>query len=166
MTKEEFIGQPNEWGSHRRLLWYALEATEGMVVEFGIGEESTPFLNAYCAARNRQLESYESNKEWFDKMQGKYSHPIHHTINWDFVHLVNVDVLLIDHAPGERRKTDVYRFSEKAKIIVIHDTEPQADHGYQFSTIWKYFKYRIDDSNLGTWTTAVSNFVDVTKWAL
>jgi hypothetical protein len=166
MTREEFIGQPDTYGSHRPLLWQALEATNGQVIEFGIGESSTPFLSAYCQSRNRELISYENNEEWFNAMKDRFPHKIDYVKNWDFVQLVNPSVLFIDHAPGERRKTDIYRFSGKARVIVVHDSEPGSDHGYQLSIIWKYFKYKFDDDRTGTWTTAISNFIDVTKWAV
>ena len=30
--------------------------------------------------------------------------------------------------------------------------------------VWHFFKYRKDFKTKGAWTTAVSNFIDITKW--
>lgn len=162
MTKEQFTQITSNYDSHRPLLWAALESTKGLVVEMGIGYGSTPFLTEYCKERNRELQSYENNQEWYDKMKGEFPH-IKFVKNWDFVY-VRPDVLFIDHAPGERRKVDIYRFSDIAKIIVCHDTEPTADHGYKMRAELKKFKYLIDYETDGAWATAVSNFIDVTKF--
>lgn len=164
MTKSEFTHITSNYDSHRPLLWAALEATTGLVVEMGCGYGSTPFLFEYCQERNRKLVSYENNQEWYDKMKGQYPH-IEFTKNWDFVPLrPTPSVLFIDHAPGERRKVDLYRFSDVAKIIVVHDSEPAADHGYKMRATLKRFKYLIDYETDGAWASAVSNFMDVTKW--
>src|SRR5687767_1239939 len=117
MTKDRFTQITSDYDSHRPLLWEALEATTGLVVEFGIGYGSTPFLSEYCQERYRELVSYENNEKWFNEMSGKYPHEIKFVKNWDFVQGIQPDVLFIDHAPGERRRIDIYRFSHRAKII-------------------------------------------------
>lgn len=165
MTKEEFTQITSNYDSHRPLLWEALESTKGLVVEFGCGYGSTPFLFEYCKERNRKFESYENNQEWFDKMVKEYPDTVKFVMNWDFV-FVRPDVLFIDSAPGERRKVDIYRFSDIAKVIVAHDTEPAADHGYKMRATMSKFKYMIDYETQGAWASAVSNFIDVTKFDL
>lgn len=162
MTKEQFTQITSNYDSHRPLLWSALEATTGLVVEMGCGYGSTPFLTEYCAERKRELLSYENNEEWYKKMKDEFPH-IKFVKNWDFVQC-RPSVLFCDHAPGERRKVDIYRFSDWAEIIVAHDTELAADHGYKMRAELKNFKYLIDYETDGAWCTAVSNFIDVTKF--
>lgn len=164
MTKEQFTQITSNYDSHRPLLWAALEATQGLVVEMGCGYGSTPFLTEYCNEHKRELASYENNEEWFNKMKGQSPH-IKYIMNWDFVQ-VRPSLLFIDHAPGERRKVDIYRYADIAKIIVAHDTEPAADHGYRMRAELKKFKYLIDYETDGAWASAVSNFIDVTKFEL
>jgi hypothetical protein len=169
MTKKEFTQITSNYDSHRPLLWEALEATSGLVVEMGIGYGSTPFLSKYCEKNIRNLISYENNKEWFDKFDGIYEHEIVFIQNWEQVNMdmllkQGVSVLFIDHAPGERRKVDIAKYANHAKIIVAHDTEPAADHGYKMRAELKKFKYMIDYETDGAWATAVINFIDVTKW--
>lgn len=164
MTKSEFTQITSNYDSHRPLLWAALEATDGIVNEFGCGYGSTPFLYEYCMEENRPFKSFENNKEWADKLIGEY--PIVRVENWDDVELFDVDLLFIDHAPGERRRIDIGKFANRAKIIVAHDTEPAADHGYKMRAELKKFKYMIDYETDGAWASAVSNFIDVTKFEL
>lgn len=167
MTKNEFIGKVSNWDNHRDMLFQALEATTGTIIELGMGNGSTQQLHDYCKDKNRQLFSYEYDFEWFKKFKNLKS-DIHDLIwieNWDAVneHHFQCDVLFVDHSPGERRKTDIALFANKAKIIIAHDTEPSADHGYQMSTCWPLFKYKIDYVSNGAWTTAVSNYIDVNE---
>jgi len=168
MTKEEFIYGAGNWDNHRFLLWPALEETEGTIIEMGMGNGSTRFLRKYAINNNRHLFSYENNLEWFEKFPLEHSdfHEMIYLSDWDLVsnNIANPDVVFIDHAPGERRKIDIVRFADKAKVIVCHDTEPAADHGYQMRAELAKFKYQIDYQSPGAWASAVSNFIDVTKF--
>lgn len=164
MTKEDFLKGVANWDNHRYLLWEALEATIGDVVEMGIGQGSTPFLHWYCADTNRQLFSYENDPAYCESFKHLCTNPCHRltlVTNWDVVFNEHKmpDVVLIDHAPGERRVIDIMKYASFAKIIVAHDTEPAADHGYQMSKAWPLFKYRKDFKSEGAWATMVSNFV-------
>ena len=166
MTRQEFLYGVGNWNNHLHLLWPSLEITSGLVVEFGCGDGSTKQLHDYCEYKKRLLESYDFNKEWvekYERLQTK-SHRLYHAPNWNDVKLNNVDVLLIDHSPGERRKEDIKRYASIAKIIVCHDTEPAADHGYQMRAELAKFKYQFDYKSEGAWATVVSNFIDVTKF--
>lgn len=162
MTKEEFLKDVANWDNHRHLLWPALEATTGDVVEMGMGQGSTPFLHEYCKANGRKLFSYDNNLEWSSKFESYAwtGHSISHVVDWDDVHRLHPspDVVLIDHAPGERRYIDVQKYANAAKILVIHDSEPAAT-GYMMDKIWRLFKYRKDFETVGAWATAVSNFI-------
>ena len=159
MTKEEFLKGVANWNNHLYLLWPALEATKGKVVEFGCGDGSTNQLHQYCKDTNRKLESYDFNKEWVEKYRHLESdnHKLYHAPDWDAVNLTEVDVLLIDHSPGERRWEDIKKYANVAKYIVIHDSEPAAT-GYMLNKIWGLFKYRKDYKTDGAWATVVSNF--------
>lgn len=152
--------------NHRLLLWLALEMTKksgGKVVEFGSGHGSTPYLKTYCKHNNREFESYDHDHHWC--LQTGATHVPH--LDWGSVDAEGADVLLIDHAPGERRKIDIDRFKDKVQIMVCHDTEPAADHGYQMRQHFDRFKYvaeiKGNKDGQGAWATVLSNFVDVRK---
>lgn len=165
MTREQFLQGVENWDNHRYLLWDALETTVGEVVEMGCGHGSTPFLREYCKDKGRMLYSYESEFEWFKRFQHMEDriHKVIHVTDWDDVakRHISPSVVLIDHAPGERRKIDIGLFMNKAHIIVMHDTEPAADHGYQMRQYIEYFKYWRDHKSLGAWASIASNFVEV-----
>lgn len=185
MEQSKFLEGTTDWNNHLPLLWLALEETkQGEVVEMGCGDGSTRQLHEYCKAHTRGLISFDTDLEWLNKYKLTLEQPYH-----QFIHILNdwhkakdlcpnPSVILIDHAPGERRIVDVKRFMDINGILVLHDTQPPptaADYGYE--RIWNLFKYRIDltcpvnpepapDGTLHnrTWASAVSNNYDVTKW--
>lgn|SRR3990167_524894 len=187
MNKENFLKEVSDWNNHLPLLWLALEETKdsnGDVMEMGMGDGSTRQLHEYCKENKRVLYSFETDEDWmkrFIDLHGK-NHIMTRIINdWHIAKDICPDpsVILIDHAPGERRIVDVKRFAEvKDCILVLHDTQPPptaADYGWE--KIWHLFKYRVDltcpvnpepapDGTLHnrTWASAVSNSYDVTKW--
>lgn len=81
------------------------------------------------------------------------------------VYLHKPSLLFIDSAPGEQRKDLVILHKNNAEVIVLHDTEPGAQSIYGITEVLNSFKYRLDYYPEGMpGTTALSNFVDVTKW--
>ena len=58
ITIEEFTKGASDWNNHIFLLWNALEATEGEVIEMGCGDGSTRQLHEYCKQHNRRLYSF------------------------------------------------------------------------------------------------------------
>lgn len=166
MTKEEFLANINPYGSHRRLLWEALEATKHIgypVVELGSGPSSTPFLRKYCMDETLPFFSYDSSSHWATAMNSM------HVKDWDAETFWNnkCGVCLLDLAPGEYRKVALKKIN--AHIIVIHDSEPPGWNAsdYQIRPLFKNFKYvkdEIAEIKGSPWTTALSNTIDVTKW--
>jgi hypothetical protein len=140
----------------------ALEKTKsGDVVEYGTGHGSTQLLHDYCKAHNRKLFSYDEKEEWGSKFYNlrSKSHHVETVSNWDDIFHKHQDatVIFIDHAPGERRKVDIMNYVNLNGIIVCHDTEPSADHGYQMRATFSNFKYVKDYETNGAWATALSN---------
>ena len=154
----------NDYNSHRELLWLALENTYGNVVELGSGEGSTFNIRNVCEKEKRQFSSYESNFEWAKKMGSTW------VSDWDIpARVLDVwkpcDLLFIDHAPGEHRKTAIEKMKGSSNVLVVHDTEKGAEYVYGMSEILSTFKYRLDYQPIGKpHTTAVSNFIDVSTW--
>lgn len=184
MIITEFTKGANDWNNHIFLLWLALEETKsGDVIEMGMGDGSTNQLHQYCKENKRVLYSFETDENYMKKFIHLHSnnHIMTRIINdWHIAKDICSDpsVILIDHAPGERRIVDVKRFAEMNGILILHDTQPQptaADYGWD--RIWALFKYKVHltcpvnpepapDGTLHnrTWASAVSNHYDVTKW--
>jgi hypothetical protein len=167
MTKEEFLQDVGNWSNHRHLLWPALEATKHLklpVLELGCGDGSTPYLRKYCEANGLELFSYDYNKEW----AAKFNAP--HVTNWDNIAWrKEYGVVLVDESPGEHRKESI-KMLLHAKIVVVHDSEPKGWNAsdYQVRPVFSKFKYMIDyeAEKPGAWATALSNFINVTKFEL
>jgi UDP-2,3-diacylglucosamine pyrophosphatase LpxH len=169
MTKEQFTSDLANWNSFLPLLWEALEATTGDVIELGVGEGSTQKLHDYCAERGRNLRSYESNKEWFDKfthLNSKGHDVIYVGNNWE-VMLENemlyekIGVLFSDEAPGEMRKYNIAMLSGKAKVVVVHDSEPDADPGYKLSYVSSIFNFALRYEEFPAHATLMTDDVQV-----
>jgi len=179
MTREQFISGYENWDNYKPLLWEGLELTSDIIIEMGVGKGSTQLLHDYAKENERDLFSYDSNPNWINEFMhlGDDLHKLKHVQiqsgqykmpDWDQVYRnhhfgEDIGLIFIDHAPGERRKVDIALFANKAQIIVAHDTEPSADHGYGMRAEIAKFKYWRDFETPGAWTSIMSNFVDVTK---
>lgn len=168
MKQKDFLKNLTNESNHRILLWYALEMTKGLnadsigidsdlVVEFGSGNGSTPFLKQYCEKNNRTFKTFENNREWAEKTGSQL------ITNWNLMPQQNCGVLFIDHAPGEQRKLDIEKNKNTAMVVVVHDTEIAADHGYQMrDVIFNNFEYIIELNPIigGAGAIMCSNHID------
>lgn len=160
--------------NHLPLMFLAMEATKGEVYEFGMGHGSTPYLFEYCIRNKRTLNSYETVQEWADKFENlKYSNfhiNVINVLSWDVVvddiygQKVKGGVILVDNAPGESRKDILAQLVDFDGVIVAHDTEKEADGGYQMRQHFSKYKYVLNYKSDGAEATAMSNTIDVTKW--
>ena len=152
------------WSSHIPMLIKALELTEGDVLEMGVGMFSTPLLHWMCMVNNRNLYSYEHDNGWISIKRHFESdnHKIIMVDDWD---KADIDrewgMAFIDHAPAERRHIDIERLADKAKLIVVHDTEEKNNKTYKYNKIYPLFKYRYDFKIKKPYTTILSNYIQL-----
>jgi hypothetical protein len=156
------------YGSHLAPLcrcFAELADSKGAVLEMGCGDFSTPLLHELCAYR--KLVSLDINKGWTDKFQylANPQHIIRSVESWD--NLLEYqelwDIVLVDQSPGESRKTSIEALADKAKLIVLHDTEDLNNiYGYQFCI--PNFKYLAEYKRHTTQTMIISNFIDISGW--
>lgn len=181
------------YGSHRVLLALALAWFDpkglraprpNCVYEFGMGEGSTPYIAAFCSAHGVNRACFESDPSWF----ARYFEPgyisgnvlggfrandgkttiINGYAGWDSIPIESlpargIDVALVDHAPGQRRKVEIERLREKATFVVVHDTEKDGCGDYQVEDALSSYKFRLDDHPGGAGTTIVSNYIGVSS---
>jgi hypothetical protein len=156
------------WNNHLAFMDQAFDLLEKgnnlTVLEYGMGDGSTPFLSDYCKEKDHDLFSYDNSKVWADsfrKFESK-KHRIAVVESWHEISLYwqsrKPDLVLIDHAPGERRWEDVAMLMDSAKIIIIHDTEPAAT-GYMMWPFLNSFKFRKDYRTNGAWASMCSNLI-------
>ena len=74
--------------------------------------------------------SYETNKEWFDKLYLDVPYSLLWVNDWDDVESRECHLLFMDCAPGEIRKHLIKKWEDNASVIVVHDTEPGAEYVY------------------------------------
>jgi hypothetical protein len=166
MNKQDFLKDIDSWSNHRHILWQALEAThyaDTPVLELGCGNGSTPYLQKYCRDRNRELISYDFNAEWAHKFGAV------HVTNWDNIAwMAKYSVVLVDESPGEHRKESIKRLANNALILVVHDSEPIGHNAsdYQVRPLFTDFNWMVDlkAEKPNAWATALSNFIDVSKF--
>ncbi len=161
MTKKEFLKDVANWSNHRHLLWPALEQTKHLklpVLELGCGDGSTPYLKKYCEDNGLELVSYDFHPEWAAKFNAI------HVIDWETIDWRReYGVALCDESPGEQRRLSIPKMHH-VKIVIGHDTEIAADHGYQMRTPMQKYRYFADWKTEGAWASVCSNFYDVTSW--
>lgn len=150
----------NDWDSHRPLLWLSMINSKDAVIELGSGEGSTNLIREYCKENDRKFNSYDSNKEYSEKYNSEYIYDWNNIVYYPYVGL-----LFVDHAPADNRNYWLWRMPQRAQVIIAHDTEDGAEYVYHMADALSKFKYRLDYQPEGKpHTTAVSNFIDVTKW--
>lgn len=178
------ISLPEEWkpvddySSHRPLLYLAINTIDhSQFFEFGMGNGSTPLLAHWYSENNKELYSFENNREWFDVLTAGYLNGYransriyrHHMaiysedlLPWQ---VPSGGILFIDSAPGEQRKELIARHRGNAQCIIVHDTEPGAEYVYGMNDELCSFPYRVDLVIPGMpHTTAVSDNYNVTAW--
>lgn len=154
------------YGTHLPCLIKALSKTTRDVLELGTGVFSTPYLRYQCMLSNRLLVSYENYKEWYDFMLKYWESNDNHEINFikDYSDAPidrEWDVVLIDQTPDISRSEEAIRLKDKAKYIVLHDSNPSNDKVTHYSQVYPHFKYRIDWNSDKNRATVVSNLIDL-----
>lgn len=162
------------YGTHLAPLIQAVNKTDGDILELGIGIFSTPYLHYQSLLSKRRLMSVDNEAGWVKRFksstfsahryQGEY-HDLLYVENFDDAPIDKPwDVALIDHSPSERRIVEIKRLSHLAQYIIIHDSTPQKDREYHYSTIYPLFKYKTDWTGDANPATVLSNFIDLSDF--
>jgi len=122
------------FSSHQPVLIHMLNTiTEGDVLEFGMGDNSTPLMHTICGKQNRKLCSVDTNKEWSEKFENyeNESHEIYR-INVDLIRYSyeifavfqnKYSIVFIDNEPADLRQPFIDLISKNADYIIVHDSE-------------------------------------------
>lgn len=137
------------WGSHLPALLGAIAATDGPVLELGVGHFSTPVLHAVC--QDRLLISVERDNEWQAKF-GRLGRPNH----WFACSLetalelagdTHFSVALIDDSPGGAHRAESFKMLiGRSDFVIVHDyhlenreaIEPLLDRMYRYHVTRQY----------------------------
>ena len=132
---------------------------DGPILDMGCGNYSSYALSMFSRVTKRKVFTLEEKKDWiknFEHLQTDL-HKFQWVHKWEECALIDEhrwNIVLVDHAPGERRKEDIKRLTNNADYLIVHDTE---EGGYQYETVLPSFKYRYDYKVVRPWTTVVSN---------
>lgn len=121
--------------SHLPALLACIAATDGAVLELGVGHFSTPQLDALLYSRFRTLVSAEDNEEWFKQFQ-KYHDPERHKVLFvDYKYALTLfskekwSVAFIDHSPGGENRAAAFKaLIEVSEYVVMHDAQKDAEN--------------------------------------
>ncbi len=158
-------------GSHLPLLIRAVENSTGPILEVGGGDFSTPMLDMLCRKEKRLFITFETFLSWYEKLKGYKSdyHKIIHIDNCQEIHTHPVianqpwGVVFIDQKPAYSRRFSAQYFADKAKYVILHDSEPEQENHYKYNRIYSQFKYRYNYTAIVPHTTVLSNFEDVSE---
>ena len=150
------------------VLMNVLSITQGDVLELGMGLYSTPYLHWACFGK-RKLVSYDNDPKYIsiNKQFEDEFHEVHFVDDWDKAEIEKPwDVVLVDHAPAERRIVEIKRLANFAKYIVVHDTQKRNEFEYHYSKIYPLFKHHYKYRNVKPHTSILSNFIDVKNFKM
>jgi hypothetical protein len=154
------------YGTHLPVLRLACEHVAGPVIEFGAGRHSTSYL-ATLAAAGRRCDSYEDSPDWADAMRdcaaaGVSLHLVPNLVDTAFHLTDHYGVCFVDSSPHTRRFI-IEAMQSRADVIVVHDTEDEAEWLYQMRSVLDTFTFRRDWADRNR-TTVVSNIIDPEEW--
>lgn len=139
---------------------------KGPILELGAGVHSTPALHALAEAGGRRLVTVDTSKAWAERFKHLAS---------DFHDVLFVDpsgiqdviatetswaVALVDHKPPAARGRSVKLLAERARFVVVHDTEPDGPHyaEYGYEEAFRRYSFISHWTVDRPWTTVLSRF--------
>lgn len=166
MSKQNlFLRERNGYSSHQDVLHKMLSLCSGKVIELGVGAGSTYIFSWYAMhiLKEGYVLSLETDSEWLEKSKLISKNHAYELVDnytkyhWNVGYLEDTwELAFVDNAPGESRQSNILKLANKAKWIVVHDTE-EAGYGYDFSG----FKYVKTFKEHRPWTTVLSNFEEI-----
>ena len=135
------------YGSHLFPLMHCVINTgKSPILELGTGVYSSVMLNAYLPVE-RLMFSFETDKAWSDQFQSikRPGHFLFQVASYDDIYSMDCmkhpfstfGLIIVDHAPCERRIVDVTRLRNDNSIFIMHDVETPI---YGYSKIAPMFK--------------------------
>ena len=153
-----------KYGSHLPVLTRLVDLTDGPVLELGMGLWSTPILDLMCRETGRRLFSYDNDLKWIEenKKWNSTFHRVDFVVDWESLPILQThwSVVLIDHRPAWRRRMEAMKLANSADFILLHDSEPEIERFYRYSSIYPKFKYVYQYTKVRPHTAVLSNFRD------
>lgn len=146
-------------GSHLPVLMKIFSITDGPIVEYGGGLNSTVYLHWACLPTERKLLTLESdwqNHKLLRKFRTSW-HECQFVKDWNkAITEDKYSIVFIDHNPACQRHVDAKKFLN-SEYIILHDSEPEKNEIYYYDRIYPLFKYKLDYTKSYPNTTILSN---------
>ena len=181
VVKRHFV-MPSDtaYGGHAVLLFAALYATDGAVLELGSGLFSTPIIhNVAVVQQGRDVFTVDGNNDWlqhFTSMGGPrhsfglvsrmISNPESyrflqfkpaHFRRWEDVWDGRYGLVFVDQAPGFERRKDIQRRRNVSDVMIVHDTDDMNGYGYEPLLSTFPYRYKFRHNAMKTFTDIVSD---------
>ena len=175
-------GKNIPWGSHQPVLIHLLNTiTEGDVMEFGMGINSTSIMHTICEQQGRKLLSIDNNTKWFGQNK-KYRTKDHEVLLFDTDKLLRCEydffnrhftIIFVDAAPGPLRQFLIKKMKGHADYMIAHDTEEVIHPGiHKGADVYNYdftsFKHVLHFNKMMPATSVISDLdridKDTHKW--
>lgn len=123
----------NHWYTHREYLQQALESFDYSkdikCLEFGTGHGSSEIFHQYAKKyQNINIQAYEHDYEWFNKMRDVYGLPNYNfnVVTWndfkyDELKQQKYDLIFVDQGDWDARIATIDQLKNTADIIILHD---------------------------------------------
>jgi hypothetical protein len=165
-----FAGVCSAFETHRPVLCEAvLRVRSGLILELGAGDGSTPALHEVSLETGRPVITIEHDRAWIERYAHLRSdnHSLVHVDSWTdldnpVIRSLSYAIAFVDHAPHARRVIDITWLAQRAKVVVVHDTE---SNEYGYDGIFDLFQYHTTFQGHVPWTSVLSNFIDVSSWS-
>jgi hypothetical protein len=165
-----FAGVGSTFETHRPVLCeVVLRVPNGLILELGAGDGSTPALHEVSLATGRSVITIEHDHAWIEHFAHLRSdnHAIVHVQSWtdldsSIVRSLPYAIAFVDHAPHARRVVDIAWLAQCARAVVVHDTE---SNEYGYDGIFDLFRHHTTFRGHTPWTSVMSNFIDVSGWS-
>ncbi len=150
------------WGGQAVVLFSALYATKGPILELRRGYLTTPVIhNVSVVEQSRDAYTVDLNVGWLGRFVslGSPHHrfgyvserlqpqafgnitfqPVHFK-TWDDIWHHEFGLAFVDHRPAERRREDIKIFRNLTDVMLVHDTDNLEGYGYE--PLLSSFPYR------------------------
>jgi len=168
--------QLDSFSSHQPVLIHTLNTiSEGLVLEYGTGDHSTPIMHIICGMQGRKLISLETDIRWLKKFE-HYKNDFHSFVYMDerimhrlrnYIFNYNYAIAFIDGHPGEMRQKVIEKLFNKVDYFVVHDTEEWAKGftypGFSYKWDFSKFKHVYNLDKDGPGVSLLSNLNEINK---
>jgi len=154
----EFVHRTNDWATHQPVLYEMAMQTDGAIIEFGCGDNSTAILHEICRETKRTLVTVEDDWNWMKKFMDRYrgdgyeddnsgwhkfyyvpgklnvindtkaQHWIDFLDSFPLLYTMDFDLAFVDQSPGQARTETVNRIKDIIKFVILHDCDCYASN--------------------------------------